>query len=141
MDGTAISGWTVKVLREVRGWTREDLANATGLDPSTLSDYENEVTAPRKDTLVKVRLAFHLSDDEAKAAEKFVRQLRTKMESREQDPSYPIGAVSPSWVAESPTWRQEAAEVVEEGSHFMGRFLRLLFDLLGTIAEAVVKRS
>ncbi len=53
----------IKELREDRDLRQIDLANATGIDQKTLSNYETEKTKPTSDVLIRLADYFDVSVD------------------------------------------------------------------------------
>lgn len=53
----------IKELREDRDLRQIDLANATGIDKKTLSNYETEKTKPTSDVLIRLADYFDVSVD------------------------------------------------------------------------------
>ena len=61
MNMTNFSQWLVNQIQE-RGWTRADLANASGLTRSAISDYINKKrTKPDPEALVAIASALQIS--------------------------------------------------------------------------------
>ncbi|MDQ1438349.1 MAG: hypothetical protein QOK43_1978 [Acidimicrobiaceae bacterium] len=64
-------GAAVRTLRQERGWTQDDLADASGLQPTYLSDLERGTRSPGMTTQqrlatafgVKVWYLFHLAEE------------------------------------------------------------------------------
>lgn len=53
----------VKILREKRGWTQQDLANKLQISRSSVANYESNRKAPREDTLIAMADLFNTSTD------------------------------------------------------------------------------
>ena len=53
----------IKDLREDRDLRQVDLANATGIDQRTISNYESGKTNPDSDALIRMADFFHVSID------------------------------------------------------------------------------
>lgn len=54
----------LKMLRENEGWTQGQLADKTGINRSTLMNYENSYRLPKIDIAIKLAKAFNMSVEE-----------------------------------------------------------------------------
>ena len=50
--------------REKKGYTQEELAEQTGLDPRTILRIEKDFTTPKVDTYAKIVVALEMTDEE-----------------------------------------------------------------------------
>lgn len=50
--------------REKKGYTQEELAEQTGLDPRTILRIEKDFTVPKIDTYAKIVVALEMTDEE-----------------------------------------------------------------------------
>lgn len=59
----ATIGERIKQLREARGWTQDDLAEAAGMNRVTIAKYEIGTIEPKSKSLAKVAAALEISTD------------------------------------------------------------------------------
>lgn len=70
-----VTGLLVTLLRSLRHWTTEELANASGVQRSQISAYRLGLVIPRPSTLERLASAVGVPLDEARAALPFLREL------------------------------------------------------------------
>src|SRR5436190_14990189 len=73
---------TVTLLRALRGWTKKQLADASGVDKSQLSRYELGKETPSPRTLDRLAAGVGLPSYLLPAVTSFIRQLREAMQGQ-----------------------------------------------------------
>lgn len=63
--GEMVSPWCVKLLRSAGEWSREDLAEATGVSPDMLADYEEGRRPLKREVLEEMIAMLHLTEEDA----------------------------------------------------------------------------
>jgi transcriptional regulator with XRE-family HTH domain len=118
------------VLRVVRGWTQEDLADASGVRASALSDYERGRKTPEFKTLQRVIGAMGYPLSAVDRAQSFVYSLRADPAQADRErgkgDSRPLDDVLES--TEAFRWEIEAASA--EAGRVVSRLARLMLILL-----------
>jgi len=132
----------LKMWREMSDLNQRELADLAGIHYTTISDYETGKTIPQTETIARVTAALGMTPTDREAAESYVRQTWPRLRITKLDETGPPPELTlTSSTAEVLAWRKEIAQTVQDGSRFVSRLLLLLFDLLLSIAEAVVKRT
>jgi transcriptional regulator with XRE-family HTH domain len=120
-------GTALVLLRTVAGWTQEDLARASGIRGSSISDYEPGKIVPGLKTLRRIVNAegFPLAA---------LEQALTFIEILLRERSLPLDAEKANVTASPPVarlfvdsaaYRQEAEKVAAEAANVVGRMVRL----------------
>lgn len=65
MTGETVSPWCVKLLRTAGEWSREDLAEATGVTPDALADYEEGRRPVTREMLEDMIAGLQLTEEDA----------------------------------------------------------------------------
>ena len=125
------------VLRVVRGWTQEDLAGASGVRASSLSDYERGKKIPELNTLRRMVSAMGYPLAVVERAQNFVYSLRAESLLAEGQPTVagqqpvPKEPVSlDALVENSAVFRWEIEEASAEAGRVVSRLARLMLVLL-----------
>lgn len=63
---------TLKQWRGLRGMTQEDLAEAVGVSPTTVSQWETGKTPPRKKNKARLRAVLNLDKDDSIIVPKYL---------------------------------------------------------------------
>jgi transcriptional regulator with XRE-family HTH domain len=122
-------GTALVLLRTIAGWTQEDLAHASGVRGSSISDYERGKMVPGLNTLRKLLNAEGYPLAALEQALTFIEILLTER-------SFPPGAEKASFAASPPAarlfvdsaaYRQEVEQVAAEAATVVGRMVRLMF--------------
>jgi transcriptional regulator with XRE-family HTH domain len=66
LGGVTVEGWgsELRQLRRARRWTQEDLEEYSGLDQSSISQFENEEKRPSMSSIRRLARAFEISDED-----------------------------------------------------------------------------
>lgn len=67
MTGETVSPWCVKLLRSAGEWSREDLAEATGVSEDLIADYEEGRRTLKREELDEMIAALHLTEEDTVA--------------------------------------------------------------------------
>lgn len=121
-------GTALVLLRTVAGWTQEELAHASGIRGSSLSDYERGKVVPGLNTLRRIVGAEGFPLAALEQALSFIEVVRSER-------SVPISAAedvsaNPSvsrLFVDPATFRREVEEVAATAANTVGRMVRLLF--------------
>ena len=125
------------VLRVVRGWTQEDLAEASGVRASSLSDYERGKKTPEFNTLRRMLSAMGYPLAVVERAQNFVYSLRAESllaegqrveAGRQPAPREPVSL--DAVVENSAVFRWEIEEASAEAGRVVSRLARLMLVLL-----------
>lgn len=115
------------VLRVVRGWTQEDLADASGVRASSLSDYERGRKTPEFKTLQRMIGAMGYPLSAVDLAQSFVYSLRAGSgETKRRPTPSSLDTVFES----SEAFRWEIEEASAEAGRVVSRLARLMLVLL-----------
>jgi transcriptional regulator with XRE-family HTH domain len=126
---------TLKFWREVAGLRQRKLADLAGLHYTTISGYETGKKSPQTETVRRVTAALGMTATDREQTESFIRQLRYRItptqlgDDMDESLPAPLRGIS--------VWKEEAAQVILDGSRFAGRFLHLVIGLLLSIAEVL----
>ena len=119
---------TLAILRIIRRWSQNELAEAAGVTNSAISDYERGKVDPQTQTLQKLVRALELPLSTLDQTQAFIQVIRVQM-------SAPAGE-SPSFSSApevSPAERELRAEIAliaSEGGRFASRLTRMILELL-----------
>ena len=125
------------VLRVVRGWTQEDLAEASGVRVSSLSEYERGKKIPELKTLRRITGAMGYPLAVVERAQNFVYSLRAesllaegqRVESgRQPATSEPVSL--DAFIENSAVFKWEIEEASAEAGRVVSRLARLMLVLL-----------
>jgi transcriptional regulator with XRE-family HTH domain len=124
----------LKMWREMKDLNQRELAKLARLSYSTISDYEGgKTTVPHVETIAKVIAALGMTPEDLEVAERYVRFTWPKLQETQlgesDEPSVALASRGPS------AMRRELAELVQEGSRILARFILVIIDLLVSIAE------
>lgn len=130
------------VLRAIRGWTQEDLASASGVRASSLSEYERGRKVPELKTLQRLVAAMGFPLSALDHAQSFIYTLKTESALSERL-SLLHGQRIPQRPREDETWegsdggdtsdaglQWEVEQVSAEAGRVVTRLTRLLFVLM-----------
>jgi transcriptional regulator with XRE-family HTH domain len=135
----------LSILRISRGWSQDQVAKASGITNSALSEYERGKKVPELKSVKKIVRALGYELSAIERAEDFLRDLRAEshMEARrEEDGSYSLVPVAPpaalarrpiaqvDLVAVSMPLRSRARRVAAQMGQAATGFSLLLFDIL-----------
>jgi transcriptional regulator with XRE-family HTH domain len=120
---------SIALLRLVRRWSQSELAEASGLTNSAISDYERNRVDPQTRSLLRLVGAMGYPLSALDQTRDFILRLRAQIGPGGKDPSAAAAFSAPSPGVD--TRRQEIAVLATEGARFTSRFLHLLFESLG----------
>ncbi len=123
---------SLSLLRLVRRWSQSDLAEASGLTNSAISDYERNRVDPQTRSLFRLVGAMGYPLSALDQTRDFILMLRAQIGPGARDPAAAATAFSAPPPGADPR-RQEIALLASEGARFTSRFLHLLFDSLGQV--------
>jgi transcriptional regulator with XRE-family HTH domain len=126
----------LSVLRVVRGWSQEDLAKASGIRVSSLSQYERSKKIPELVSLRKVVGAMGYPLSAIEEAQNFVYRIRQRRGEigDEASGASEVEAQIPELGAGAPaTVRWEIEQVAAGGGRLVTRLLRLLLLLVARL--------
>ena len=118
-------GTVLAVLRIVRGWNQEELAQASGLRSGTISDYERGKMVPGLNTLQRLLGAMGYPLAALDQARAFVDSLRTAR----------LPAEAPGITGGPAALRREVEQVSAEAGRVVSRLTRLMFVLMSSPAS------
>ena len=122
-------GTALVLLRTIAGWTQEDLAHASRIRGSSISDYERGKIVPGLKTLRRLLNAEGFPLAALEQALTFIEMLLTvrrfplDAEKESLSASPPVARL----FVDSAAYRQEVEKVATEAATVVGRMVRLLF--------------
>lgn len=136
-------GVALMVLRIIRGWTQEELAKASGIRGSSISDYERGKMVPGLKTLQRLTAAMGYSVAALERVQSFIYSLRTE--------SWLTEATESAWASGSPqepttdhasvaspvhseALRREVDRVAAEAGKVVSQLTRLFFVIMSSPA-------
>ncbi|MBW8875687.1 MAG: helix-turn-helix transcriptional regulator [Acidobacteria bacterium] len=119
-------GTVLAVLRIVRGWNQEELAQASGLRSGTISDYERGKMVPGLNTLQRLLGAMGYPLAALDQARAFVDCLRTERLPAAEAPGVTGGPAA---------LRREVEQVSAEAGRVVSRLTRLMFAVMSSPAS------
>ncbi len=122
---------SLSLLRLVRRWSQSELAEASGLTNSAISDYERNRVDPQTRSLFRLVGAMGYPLSALDQTRDFILMLRAQIGPGVEDPAAAAAFSAPS-PGPDPR-RQEIALLASEGARFTSRFLHLLFESLGQV--------
>jgi transcriptional regulator with XRE-family HTH domain len=142
-------GVALTVLRTIRGWTQEELAKASGVKGSSISDYERDKIIPSLKTLQRLTAAMGYSVAAIERVQSFIYSLRTESwltEATEsawaaggnhsspdsQEPTRVSTPIAPPIHSEA--LRREVDRVSAEAGKVVSQLTRLLFVMMSSPA-------
>jgi transcriptional regulator with XRE-family HTH domain len=130
-------GVALTVLRVVRGWNQDDLAKASGLGNSAVSDYERGRKVPELKTLERLVAAMGYPLAAIDHARRFIEALRSgsalfdPMFPRRQAPGDAAGTEQPVAPGGPAALQWEVEQVSAEVGRAVSRMTRVMFELIG----------
>jgi transcriptional regulator with XRE-family HTH domain len=126
------------VLRVVRGWNQDDLAKASGVRNSAVSDYERGRKVPGLKTLIRLIAAMGYPLSAIDHVMSFIDALRSGTMLSEPEPDLPDrpdseahGGLRDAAAGESAALQWEVEQVSAEVGRAVSRMTRLMFVSLG----------
>ena len=117
------------ILRVVRGWNQDDLARASGVRNTAVSDYERGRKTPELKTLERLVAAMGYPLSAVDRARSFIVSLRAESQILGSAPQRAGKASSPVDKAAALQW--EAEQVSAEMGRAVSRMARVMFALAG----------
>jgi transcriptional regulator with XRE-family HTH domain len=124
MSGAEL-GTLLAVLRIVRGWNQEELAQASGLRSGTISDYERGKMVPGLNALQRLLSAMGYPLGALDQTRAFVDLLRTGG----------LPAASPEGADTPGALRREVEQASAEAGRVVSRLTRLMFAVMSSSAN------
>jgi len=131
------------LLRTVRGLTQDDLAKASGIPPSSISDYERGKKTPSFKTLERLVAAMEFSIRSVQRAQLFIRTVTSEpvMERMEgwsaaELTKAPVEPV-PGEPASHPAVQWEVDQAAAEAGRALARLARVALVLLSRAATPI----
>lgn len=125
---------TLAILRLSRGWSQDQVARATGLTNSALSEYERGKKVPELRNVRRIVSALGYRLSAIERTEDFLADLRTEalLEARETpDGGFTLAPTTPDEPSEAaPSLRQRSRRVAAQVGQATTGFLLLLFEVL-----------
>ncbi|HEV7515795.1 MAG TPA: helix-turn-helix domain-containing protein [Thermoanaerobaculia bacterium] len=122
---------SIALLRLVRRWSQSELAQASGLTNSAISDYERNRVDPQTRSLFRLVESMGYPLSALDMTRDFVLSLRAQIATGAASPAAAGPFTTPSVPADPR--RREIAVLASEGARFTSRFLHLLFASLGQV--------
>lgn len=130
------------VLRVIRGWTQEDLADASGVRTSSLSEYERGKKTPELRTLIKVTSAMGYPLSALERAQAAIAEVRYLALANPQDGTVSRGLALPAAEPGSPAAvRWEVEELAHEAGRLAPRLLRAAFLMLAQAGSSLLAKA
>jgi transcriptional regulator with XRE-family HTH domain len=121
------------VVRVIRGWTQEELADASGVRASSISDYERGRKTPEMRTLQRLLAAMELplaAVDEAQRCVSRIRGLKAAFDGEAGDLEGNAASRGASELGSGAT-RLEIDDVAEDSARLVARLVRFFFLQVG----------
>ncbi len=119
------------ILRVVRGWNQDDLARASGVRNTSVSDYERGRKTPELKTLQRLVGSMGYPLSAVDRARSFIVSLRA--ESQSLAPERPPAGETSSPVEDAAALQWEAEQVSAEMGRAVSRMTRVMFALAGRV--------
>lgn len=119
---------TITVLRLVRGWNQDDLAKASGIPNSSISDYERSRKFPELATLKRILDAMSFPLGAVDFTRQYVQTLRAGGSTLSALTPVPITAPAPFVNEASIRW--EIDQAVPDLARALGRVVKIVLLLL-----------
>lgn len=125
---------TLSILRIIRRWSQSELAEASGVTNSAISDYERGKVDPQTQTLQRLVRALGLPLSALDQTQAFIQIVRAQM-NRETDgdaaaAGAPLFSDASALSPEERAMRSEIAQLASEGGRFASRLTRIALELL-----------
>lgn len=127
------------ILRVVRGWTQDDLAKASGIPNSSISDYERGKKVPSLKTLERLTAAMGFSIQSLQRTRRFIEAVRSEslltdlamVEWPVESAGYEAAAEPAAFGAASPQALQwEVDQLSAEAGRVVSRLTRTMLVLM-----------
>jgi transcriptional regulator with XRE-family HTH domain len=118
---------TIAILRLVRRWSQSELAEASGVTNSAISDYERGKVDPQTRNLMRLLQAMGYPLSAIDLTRDFILMLRAQLGAHASPPAVPADPAAP---ARPSSRRRDIALVAAEGARFASQFLHLLFEVI-----------
>jgi transcriptional regulator with XRE-family HTH domain len=119
---------SIAILRIVRRWSQSDLAQASGLVNSAISDYERGKVDPQTRSLLRLLDAMGYPLSVLDQTRDFILLLRAQMGGSDSPPVTPDASDPASTRQRSR--KRDIALIAAQGAQFTAQFVHLLFEVL-----------
>jgi len=133
------------ILRVVRGWTQDDLAKASGIPSSSISDYERGKKVPSLKTLERLTAAMDLNLLAVQRTQRFIQAVRSESLMSDltgegwpvESGSFEPEAVPAVGVSSSTALQWEIEQVSAEAGRAVARLSRTMLVLMSRTSRPV----
>jgi transcriptional regulator with XRE-family HTH domain len=130
---------TITLLRQVRGWNQDDLAKASGVGNSAISDYERSRKLPELATLGRLLDAMGFPLAAIDVTRQYVETLRAGGSTL--SPIAPLPTTAPATPLHESALRWEIDQAVPDLARAFGRAVRIVLLLLLRGAHLRIERE
>ena len=116
------------VLRVALHWKQNDLASASGIGNSSISDYERKKKSPGRKNLQKLLDAMRYRTGVVEFTRRFLHELRTAYRLAEGEVGVPLGEEAPATSGDS-ALRARVDQVSSEAGRAAENLVRLVLEM------------